>query len=179
MKLKYLVLFFINMLVTVGVVVLILNYQRTKIAYIHSQELIYDYAGTMEAMAEFNNEKLKWQANIDTLNTNFEYNVEEYRNEYSNLNKIQRVKVEKRLSSQENQLQGYRDAIAKKAEEQERVLLEGVVNQINSFVKTYGEENGYKIILGTNQSGNIMYAEQTLDITKEIIEAMNKNYRGE
>ncbi len=179
MKIKDLVFVLINLIVTVGVVMLLLKLESTKIAYVHSQELIYDYEGTKEAMAEFNKEKLKWQANIDTLNSSFGYAVDNYKNEFSNLSTKERDEIEKKLSSQEYQLKGYREAIAKKVSEQDKILLEGVVNQINSFVESYGKENGYEIILGTNQTGNILYAEQTLDITKEIIEAMNKNYRGD
>ena len=51
------------------------------------------------------------------------------------------------------------------------------MSQINSFVKQYAEQEGYDIILGTTQSGSLLYANNALDITEEIVEALNQYYK--
>ncbi len=49
-------------------------------------------------------------------------------------------------------------------------------NQLNQYVKDYGKEHNYTIIFGANGQGNIMYASETRDITKELIDYINNKY---
>lgn len=55
---------------------------------------------------------------------------------------------------------------------------EQIIKQLNQYVKNYGDENGYKFIYGSDGSGNIMYADSTLDISDKIVEYINKQYSG-
>ena len=45
---------------------------KPKIAFVRSQDIIYKYEGTVEAMTKFNNQKQQWQANVDTLKYDFQ-----------------------------------------------------------------------------------------------------------
>lgn len=45
---------------------------------------------------------------------------------------------------------------------------------INAEVENFGKEKGYKYILGANGSGNIMYADDSEDITEEVLKWINK-----
>ena len=51
-------------------------------------------------------------------------------------------------------------------------------NQINQYVIDYGKENGYNYIFGTDGSGSIMYGEENMDITKEVVAYINNKYKG-
>lgn len=51
-------------------------------------------------------------------------------------------------------------------------------NQLNQSIEDYRKETGYDFILGTSGSGNIMSANSSCDITKELIEYANKKYAG-
>jgi outer membrane protein len=48
--------------------------------------------------------------------------------------------------------------------------------QINEYVAQYGKESGSLIVFGANGQGNIMYGDDLLDKTKEVIEYVNKKY---
>lgn len=50
--------------------------------------------------------------------------------------------------------------------------------QINQFVDDYGKKNHYDLILGATGQGNIMFARQEDDLTKEILEYINRRYSG-
>ena len=51
--------------------------------------------------------------------------------------------------------------------------------QINQYVKDYGEKNGYRFIYGAEGSGVLMYAKEGDNISKEVIEYINKRYNGQ
>ncbi|MEL6560741.1 MAG: OmpH family outer membrane protein [Bacteroidota bacterium] len=158
-----------------------LNYffLEKKVAYVRSQELIYQYEGTKEAMAKFNNRKQQWQANADTLTANFQRAVRSYQLEYELLSTSERISAEKRLSAQEKQLGEYTKAIAGKIKQNDDESMQAVLNQINTFVEKYSVENGYDIVMGTTLSGSVLYGDTALDITDEILVELNKNYLGE
>lgn len=49
-------------------------------------------------------------------------------------------------------------------------------NQLNQYIKDFGKENSYSMIFGANGQGNLMYAEDAKDISKELIEYINRKY---
>ncbi len=167
-------------LLSVGGSVIANSYlNRTKIAFVRSQELISKYEGTIEAIAKFNSQKQQWQANVDTLKFDFQRAVNRYNQEYATLSVSERQQREEGLSQQEKQLQNYASAINDKIQATDVEMMEGVANQINSFVEQYAQSRGLEFIIGVHNDGNIMYANSYLDITEEVLKELNGQYRGE
>lgn len=53
-------------------------------------------------------------------------------------------------------------------------------SRINQYVTEYGKLNNYELILGATGNGNIMYAENSIDITDDFIIYANSKYeKGE
>jgi outer membrane protein len=53
-------------------------------------------------------------------------------------------------------------------------VAEELVKEVRRKVATYGEENNYVYIYGSNETANILYAKEGKDITEELIEYINK-----
>lgn len=51
-----------------------------------------------------------------------------------------------------------------------------VMGRINQYVEEFGKEKKYSLILGANGQGSIMYAEDSKDITAEVIAYLNSRY---
>jgi outer membrane protein len=51
-------------------------------------------------------------------------------------------------------------------------------NQLNEYTKQFGEENEYDYVLGANGQGVLMYAKDTKNVTKELLEFANKKFNG-
>lgn len=63
-------------------------------------------------------------------------------------------------------------------ESQSQQYTNQIWEQINQYVKEFGDEKGYTYILGANGQGNLMYANEANNISKEVIEYVNKKYDG-
>ena len=74
--------------------------------------------------------------------------------------------------AQQQYLDYVRDSVAKSYSEK-------VWTQLNSYLQDYGSENGYDVIIGMKGDGNVMYASEAANITKDVIEYVNKKYQGE
>lgn len=152
---------------------------QKKVAYVRSQDLIYRYEGTLEAMAKFNNQKQQWQANVDTLKFDFQRAINRYNQEYKMLSVSERQIREEDLSNRERQLQDYKMAIDGKIKAADEEMMQAALDQINVFVEQYSIEHRYDIILGTTAAGNVLYGTEDLDITEALLTELNKYYKGQ
>ncbi len=50
--------------------------------------------------------------------------------------------------------------------------------RIRSYSKDYSKNNKYKLILGFENNGDVVYHEETKDITNELLHYINKRYEG-
>ena len=54
-----------------------------------------------------------------------------------------------------------------------------VWSRLNAYVKEYAQNNSLKIVLGANGYGNVLFGDESLDITDQILEFSNKKYEGD
>lgn len=131
-----------------------------------------------EVQNKFESQKQAWQSNLDTLKIDFQRSLSKFQEEYKQLSEQEKKAREQMLRAQENNVLQYNEAVTSKYKEDEDKMLQGVLNQVNSFVEKYGKEKGYDIILGTTLSGSLLYGENTMDITEEVLAELNKNYQS-
>lgn len=91
----------------------------------------------------------------------------------------ERALTEELIRTREQQLAQYSQGIQQQAAREDQEITGRVVQEINAFLKEYGEKHNYKIIFGATEMGNIVYAEEAIDLTEEVLEALNRRYRGE
>lgn len=147
-----------------------------NIAYVRSSKLIYDYAGMKEAQAQFKQKTEVWRSNVDTLTSAFEGAVNAYNGEAQSLTTQQRREREAELREREAGMTRYAKAIEEKMRKEDQEMTNAILGQVNSFIEEYGRRNGYDVILGTTQDGNLLYGIEALDITAEVLQELNAAY---
>ena len=146
-----------------------------KFAYIDSQILLTEYKGMVDVKKEFVKRSQVWEAKMDTLSKNLEDDVKAYEKEKDHMTVGEKKAKEELLRHKQQQLINYKDGLKQQALKEEQELTGDVYKTINEFIKDYGSRKGYSIVFGTVQ-GNILYAIEPLNITKEILEGLNENY---
>jgi Skp family chaperone for outer membrane proteins len=150
--------------------------QNPGIAYVRSADLIYGYNGMKEAQQKQQQKTEELNSGLDTLKMQFQKAVSQYNTEFASLPKNERSGREQILGAQQENIRRYSQNIQQEIEANDKQLTEGVLNQVNAFVETYAKEKGYDVVLGTTNSGNILYGRESMDITKEVLEAINADY---
>lgn len=51
-----------------------------------------------------------------------------------------------------------------------------ILNQLNQYIADYGKEHHYSFLFGATGQGNIMYADQSQNITQQVIDYVNNRY---
>lgn len=149
-----------------------------KLAYVKSQDLVYAFTGMKEMQLKFQEKTKAWEDNIDTLKIEYQKSLSSYQEVMNQLGDEEKATRENLLYAQKNNLLQYSESIQLKSKEEEQKMLEGVLNQVNSFVEAYGRKNNYDLIFGTTAAGNILYGKEVIDITQDVIRELNNDYDG-
>jgi outer membrane protein len=51
-----------------------------------------------------------------------------------------------------------------------------VYQRLNKYIQAYGKQNGYRMIMGSNGQGSVMYVDTTANVTADLIKYINKEY---
>lgn len=167
----------------ISVIALILSsvalYYSTKqpnIAYVRSGELVYSYEGMVDAQAAFKLKQDARQANIDSLKMELDRAYNSYMKDLPVLPKKKQKERQLIFQDQENTFRKYVENMRLQDQKDESEMTETVLLEVNNFVEKYGKDKGVDIILGTTNSGNLLYGINELDITSSLLTALNKEY---
>jgi Skp family chaperone for outer membrane proteins len=159
--------------IVVAIGIYLINDNR-EVAYVRSAYLIENFVGTKMARAKLQEDVQYMQSNIDTLKAEYASLVDQYKLE-GNASQ-QGEALLQRIQGKESGITTYSRAAEERIQKQETELLEGVMNQINSYIKVYAEKHGYDMILGTTAAGSILFGEEEMDITEQVLKEMNQHY---
>ncbi|MNL38401.1 Outer membrane protein (OmpH-like) [compost metagenome] len=116
------------------------------------------------------------KANVDSLISNWQNELKNYEKERAAFSPKELKLKQELLSNKQQQINGYQEAIQKKIEEEDKKVTQTVINDINDYIKEYGKDHNYKIIFGASGGGNIMYADESSDLTEEVLKGLNAEY---
>ena len=148
------------------------------LVYVDVNKLLDGYERTKIAKTEFEEKAKLLNANVDSLVTDWQKELKLYEKERSKMSSKELELKQELLSNKQQQINAYQQAIQKQIEDEDKKTTQTVVNDINDYIKTYGEANDYKIIFGASGGGNIMYAEEATDLTEDILKGLNEEFKG-
>ena len=154
MKLHYIILIVCFVLVSC-------KSNQNNIVYIISDTLVEEYQGMKDAKVAFQQKQMTWQANIDSLQS-----------QYQKALKKEPKKAQLFLQN----VNKYRTQIQNLSQQEDQKMTQAVLGQINTFTELYGKKHGYDLILGTTSDGSILYGSDRLDITDQLLIALNHYY---
>lgn len=150
--------------------------QQKRIAVVRSNAIIHGYTAMKDAQERYDNKQKAWHTSVATLENELQTEVESFRAVYASLSKEEMQKREQTLEQKRSHYVQYTQALQEKAAKEEQDMMQSVFNQINSFVEEYGRQHGYDIILGTTSAGNVLYGTPSVDITDDVLKALNNSY---
>lgn len=84
--------------------------------------------------------------------------------------------IEQQLYSKQQELLKLQQDLSNEIGEQQTVMNRQVINAIMEYMQENSAEFKYKYVLGTSFGGNILYANDSLDITRNVIDGLNAKY---
>lgn len=152
---------------------------QEKTAYVDTTKLVQEYREMKDVEEEFNTRSEQVRGELDSVARAFQSEVQEYQEEMESMSQAQRQEREQQLMQKQQQLQQQQQAVGEELRNESDAVIDSIVDKVKVYVEEYGEENGYTYIFGSNETSNIMYAKDGLDLTDEILEELNAKYNPE
>ena len=149
----------------------------SNIGYLNTDSLRANYKLYDELIAKLKGRERKYEKELSSKSTAFEKEVMEFQKKAPTMTQFEGQMKQKELGQKEKDLYGLQEKFAIKFQNEQSKLDEEFQNKVNSFIKNYNKEAGYKLIIGASKMGNVVLDyNEGLNITNEVISGLNEQY---
>ncbi|MGO3108578.1 MAG: OmpH family outer membrane protein [Sphingobacterium sp.] len=150
-----------------------------KIAYINSDTLSEKYEYFKDIRTKLESKVKKAQSNLQSKGQAFQREVAEYQQKAASMSASDRQATEEKLARKQEELGKLDQNASASLAQDESTEFNNVYTTISEYLKKHAQENGYKLVLTYSKSNpTVLYADSKLEITNEVIEALNKEYKA-
>jgi outer membrane protein len=151
--------------------------QNKKIVYVQADSLLAQYEYYKDFQKEFQSKGFQLENDIAGKARSFQNEVTFFQQKAATMTQEQGQSVQQQLAKKEQDIAAYRDAQVRKLDEERLKKTEEFYNNIFEYIKRYNKANGYEFVLGYSKGGGILFADSSLDVTKKILDGLNKEYK--
>jgi outer membrane protein len=155
--------------------------QQDKTAFVNNTEIMDGFEKLKQTEAELSLEEEALKAQLDSMVAESGYQdlVSEYQANKDKMSEPRAQELYSQIMQIQQQLGQQQQMRNQQFQQKSNTRMDSLVTIVKDFVKEYGKEKGYTFIYGANESGNILYGQEGLDITEEVTKALNDKYSVE
>lgn len=152
---------------------------NASIVFVNSDSLTENYELYKQKRAELQEMQEKIKETLKDESGRLQSQVEEYQKKAPAMSKIDRDATEKKLGELQQQLYQKREQMTAELEEKKDKVNEQVYDHLTSYIRDYLKRKGlnYNFVLGYQKGGGIVYAKDSLDITRQIVDGLNEEFK--
>lgn len=148
-----------------------------KIVFVNQDSLLNKYEYYKDLRTKFETKTKNAQSDLQSRQQAYQRDVTQYQQSAGSLSADQRKATEERLGRKGQELQAYQQNAGSALQNEQALETEKLYDKVAGYLKTYSKDKGYKMVL-TFSKGNsaILFADESLDITAEVIKGLNAEY---
>ena len=167
-----------KIVVVLTLALLTVGCNENKMAYVDVEEVIKEYKGMKDAQKQMEEKEGEFKKALDQLAVSYQTGLKDYQDKGRRMSAKQREETEQRLMQQQQMLSQSQQQAQQELQKFGQERMDEINEEIQDFVAAYAKKNGYTYILGTSeQTKAVLYGDSKTDITDEILEALNDDYR--
>ena len=105
--------------------------------------------------------------------------VELYQQQAIGMTDAERAKKEEQLTMKQQQIMQKKEEMLDKLDADQSKSSEELYSRLNKYLKKLNTGRNYNFVLGFQKGGGILFANDSLNITKDVVEGLNKEYAEE
>lgn len=150
-----------------------------KIAYIRSDSVLkyYEYLKVNKVQLEEKTKKMDQDYRNRAMGLQNE--IAAYQRNVNSMTLGQVRATEEDLGKKQQNLQMYQQSLGQQLMEEEAKLNKELYDRITVFLKKYGNEKGFEIVLKYDPTSDVLFAGEALDISNDVIAGLNNDYKIE
>jgi outer membrane protein len=151
------------------------------IVYVNIDSVIFNFDMFTDRRDELMTKQKNAEAELNSKGTQYEKGVKDYQEKVSKglVTRATAAEMEQGLLAQQQELVALRDKLQSNLVEEEQVMNRQVLDYITKFIIENKSDYNYQFILGKSFGGPVLYSNSNLDITQQLLAALNKKYLSE
>ena len=149
------------------------------IAYVNVDSLLLNYNYSKDLNEIIIKKQENSRASVNQKLRSLQTEMQDFQRKVENnafLTRERAGQEQARLMKKQQELQDFDNRLAQELVSEQQRLNEQLRDTLVSQLRVYNKDKGYQVILSNTMGDNILLAGDAYDITKEVIEYLNKNY---
>jgi len=153
--------------------------QAQRIAYFEMDSIDDSYKYMKEAKDALIKKNKQVEDQINDLRKEVAAKIQEANQKGPSMSQAEQMAYSKEIDELSKKNQDKMQNLGQSLSMERDVQLQKVRSKIQQYLKQFAQEKGYSYIVGTNENDNFYYKDSTLDITSELLSALNAAYDKE
>jgi outer membrane protein len=150
------------------------NAAAARLVYVNSDSLMDNYRLFTDLKNRMEKKSDSLDAVLNARGQALEKEVMDYQEKAASMSSGERQLREEALMRKQQALLDQRESLLEAMKNEEAALTDSIFNDLQAFLKKFNARRGYDYILGYTRGGGIMLANDSLDITRQVVEGLNK-----
>lgn len=152
--------------------------QASRIVYVHVDSLLDNYNYYQNTQKKLEQRTRAAEKDIEGRMRTLEKDMMEAQQkaQAGQMTRDQMMQTEQELMQRQQELVAYRDKSTQALVDEEKKMTKELYGNIRSYLTKYKEQNPYDyVLIYTDQAGAILYANDSLNITADVLKGLNTN----
>ncbi len=147
--------------------------KKQRIACIDTARVLKSYKGIEALSSSIETKNKNFKLALDTLANEFQAAVKEYEKMRSTLSAKEVKEEEAKLRSKQDEYSQFSNSNQEQLKKEELKIVELALERINAQIIRYAKTQNYSAVLSITPTSGIIYVNDYLDITEDIIKLVN------
>lgn len=148
------------------------------IYYVNTDTIWDKYAYVHDAMANLEERKNQYEGRLEKQFRTFESEVKEFQQTGGGMSEVEQQIKQRDLMRKESDLTKLKEELEQKIMREEKEWNDKLRTKIIGYIDDFTKDRNYDYILGYSITSNIILANDSLNLTKEILDGLNQEYNA-
>ncbi len=150
-----------------------------SVAYINSDTVLANYDYFKEVQERLKEKSEKLETEYQNRAQGLQNEVNDYQRTLASLTIGQAKAIEESLVKKQQNLRLYQESLTQELLKEESAINQELYEKVTSFLQAYSKDKGLQLVVKYNQGSDVLFASDSMDITRSVIEGLNETYRNE
>lgn len=149
-----------------------------SIAYINADSVLANYDFFKEQQAKLQERTDKLESEYKNRAEGLQKEFNDYQRNVNSLTIGQAKAVEENLMKKQQNLRMYQESLSQQLLQEQSKMNQELYEKVTKFLEDYSKDNGLQMVVKFNQGSDVLYATDSMDITKAVVAGLNEEFKN-
>jgi outer membrane protein len=149
-----------------------------KTVFVNTDSLLSNYQFYKDTQKEFENKGYRLQVDLGGKERALQNELAAIQQRAQSMTQVELQGADLNLKKKGADLQAYSQQAQQKLAEEQSKRVDEIYSAIREHIKGMNKSNNYEYVLGYAKGGGILFADESVDVTKVIVAGLNDAYKA-